>query len=101
MTSSEYYGENIEKLRKGMIEDIFEKIKSANVIDIMLNNPPAHYVVDDEINAVVCRVDSKSESFWLDTGVFMYTVSSETLSTETLLSILQEIEDRSYEIFEE
>ena len=95
MKSTEYKRAILD-LRIDIINDIKSKFLSNDVRVIELHRPLIYIVVDDQTNHCVKRVDGESGKVHIDTGDNDYLLEFQDLPLDILIGILESLEDKDY-----
>jgi hypothetical protein len=95
MKSTEYKRAILD-LRIDIINDIKSMFLSNDVRVIELHTPLIYIVVDDQTNHCVKRVDGESGKVHIDTGDYDYWLELQDLPLDILIGILESLEDKDY-----
>jgi hypothetical protein len=95
MKSTEYKRAILD-LRLDIMNDIKSMFLSNDVRIIELHTPLIYIVVDDQTNHCVKRVDGESGKVHIDTGEYYYLLELQDLPLDILIGILESLEDKDY-----
>lgn len=98
---SEKYKQDYVTLKENVITDIFYLLKKANAGNISLNTGLIYNFIDDQSNEVIHEIDYHTRDVVIDGNTYDYRMSINGVPVDSLIAILEAIEFRSYEIFEE
>ncbi len=101
MLKSSEHKHTVATVRENIIKDIFLKMDEERAEVILLDNGIIYNYIDDQFNEVVSRVNSQTRKVEIDDNHSGYFVDIETLSTEMLIEILENLEDGSFTVDEE
>lgn len=101
MKLSTYLKKHLEQTRSLLIDTICEDIKIDGAAEIELNSPPIYQFIDDQSNEVVGRINAETQTALIDNGNDIWYIPLTDLTTDQLLYILELVEEKDYEIFEE
>ena len=95
MKSTEYKRAILD-LRLDIMNDIKSMFLSNDVRIIELHRPLIYIVVDDQTNHCVKRVDGESGKVHIDSGDYDYWLELQDLPLDILIGILESLEDKDY-----
>lgn len=99
MKKSEQHNLRIKSHRGEIIEDIKTEMISNNAQEINLHSGIIFNYIDDQMNEVIAGV-TLDERVFIDSGHDMDTVSLQDLSTDQLITLLDMIEGKDFEVEE-
>jgi hypothetical protein len=99
MKKSEHHNLRIKSHRGEIIGDIKTEMISNNAQEINLRSGIIFNYIDDQTNEVIAGV-TLDERVFIDSGHDMDTVSLQDLSTDQLITLLDMIEGKDFEVEE-
>jgi hypothetical protein len=101
MTKVEFYETHLQKLRNELIQDIIHCVKSQKANEISLDRQIVVNNIDDQISETIDRIKADGDVIIGVTFDEDYESDLTEFHNDILLSILRELEEGRFEVFEE
>ena len=101
MTKVEFYETHLQKLRNELIQDIIHFIKNRKANELSLDRPIVVNNIDDQISETIDRIKADGDVIIGVTFDEDYESDLTEFHNDILLSILRELEEGRFEVFEE
>ena len=101
MTLTEFYETHLQKLRNELIQDIIHYIKNRKANELSLDRPIVVNNIDDQISETIDRIKADGDVIIGVTFDDDYESDLTEFHNDVLLSILRELEEGRFEVFEE
>lgn len=101
MTLTEFYETHLQKLRNELIQDIIHFIKNRKANELSLDRPIVVNNIDDQISETIDRIKADGDVIIGVTFDDDYESDLTEFHNDVLLSILRELEEGRFEVFEE
>jgi len=101
MTKVEFYETHLQKLRNELIQDILHFVKSQKANELSLNKSIVVHNIDDQISETIDRIKVDGDVIIGVTFNEDYESDLTEFHNDILLSILRELEEGRFEVFEE
>jgi gamma-glutamyl-gamma-aminobutyrate hydrolase PuuD len=101
MTKVEFYETHLQKLRNELIQDIIHCVKSQKANELSLDRQIVVNNIDDQISETIDRIKADGDVIIGVTFDEDYESDLTEFHNDILLSILRELEEGRFEVFEE